>query len=593
MKRKIIGAILAIAIAVVNPFGSIYADDKVEQSYKTVIDTSDLSKEQLSSVAMLNYLTVLTQEINSSENSQLYLDNAYSSIINNINYNAINNEDTLNQIDSILNTIHAYQMIDEKRDRLEYIYEQNQAQALRSAIPNPLGLLSAVQSGNIIKLAASVLYMAVDSVTSYQSCASEADKKYMEDGWKLDDEASENLNESNIDAFNYAARMCKQNGINNRLALRQNTVEEFVKWENNDSVIRRISFLEDNKGTYQAYGKYWLVLAKSYYENEEFQKCIDSVQQYQNLNIDTFSKNHELANILPMAIDSASHQYKGNSYVSKVENYDKQILDNIEVSDWELRYFVAQSYVDLHSRTGDKAYLQKAYDLVKQNINDYLIDEQHTLNDAYIKDLEKVQSKNGDTKAKKAEIKEYNKWMKEERKTELPPVYQPLTVNCDLLFALANEIGVSDNEKKEVNEILHGEGTLFLVDPIDKYYSFDTETGDLLDFVFSGTEIKIPAAYLTEDATIKVTVNSDGKDTIYDNWTIDKVNRKESNNISTFIATYQCKGINKQDYNADSTVKLEIIPPDNVDYEKTVVNFRVSRYTKFLFMDSTSFEMVR
>ena len=296
MKRKIIGAILAIAIAVVNPFGSIYADDNVEQSYKTVIDTSDLSKEQLSSVAMLNYLTVLTQEINSSENSQLYLDNAYSSIINNINYNAINNEDTLNQIDSILNTIHAYQMIDEKRDRLEYIYEQNQAQALRSAIPNPLGLLSAVQSGNIIKLAASVLYMAVDSVTSYQSCASEADKKYMEDGWKLDDEASENLNESNIDAFNYAARMCKQNGINNRLALRQNTVEEFVKWENNDSVIRRISFLEDNKGTYQAYGKYWLVLAKSYYENEEFQKCIDSVQQYQNLNIDTFSKNHELAN---------------------------------------------------------------------------------------------------------------------------------------------------------------------------------------------------------------------------------------------------------------------------------------------------------
>ena len=64
MKRKIIGAILAIAIAVVNPFGSIYADDNVEQSYKTVIDTSDLSKEQLSSVAMLNYLTVLTQEIN-------------------------------------------------------------------------------------------------------------------------------------------------------------------------------------------------------------------------------------------------------------------------------------------------------------------------------------------------------------------------------------------------------------------------------------------------------------------------------------------------------------------------------------------------
>ena len=33
-----------------------------------------------------------------------------------------------------------YRMIDVKRERLQYIYEQNQAQAIRAAIPNPMGL---------------------------------------------------------------------------------------------------------------------------------------------------------------------------------------------------------------------------------------------------------------------------------------------------------------------------------------------------------------------------------------------------------------------------------------------------------------------
>lgn len=50
-------------------------------------------------------------------------------------------------------------MIAEKRERLRYIYEQNRAQALRQAIPDPVGLLSAVSSGNILKSAASVIYI--------------------------------------------------------------------------------------------------------------------------------------------------------------------------------------------------------------------------------------------------------------------------------------------------------------------------------------------------------------------------------------------------------------------------------------------------
>ena len=149
--------------------------------------TEQLDSTQSNSIAMLNYLTVLTQEIRASKNSRLYLEEAYSSLINNTFPNAVDSR-TLTQLNSILDTLENYRMISVKRERLEYIYEQNRAQALREAVPNPLGLLSAVQSFSLAKIAASIAYMAVDAYTSYTTYTAQVDLQYLKDGWALDDE---------------------------------------------------------------------------------------------------------------------------------------------------------------------------------------------------------------------------------------------------------------------------------------------------------------------------------------------------------------------------------------------------------------------
>ncbi|MCI6290542.1 MAG: hypothetical protein MR620_04475, partial [Clostridiales bacterium] len=102
-----------------------------------------LTDEQANAIAMLNYITVLTQDINASKNSRLYLEEAYSSLINNTYPNAVDNR-TLSQLAGLLDTMEGYRMIAVKRDRLQYIYEQNQAQAIRAAVPNPLSMISTV-----------------------------------------------------------------------------------------------------------------------------------------------------------------------------------------------------------------------------------------------------------------------------------------------------------------------------------------------------------------------------------------------------------------------------------------------------------------
>ena len=121
--------------------------DNIVDNYEEE-DINGLSSTQRNSINLLNYMTVLTQEINESKGNQLFLESAYSSLVNDIYPNSVDTK-TQAQITSLMDTVDEYRMIAVKRDRILYIYEQNQAQALRQAIPNPVGLLSAVQSGSL------------------------------------------------------------------------------------------------------------------------------------------------------------------------------------------------------------------------------------------------------------------------------------------------------------------------------------------------------------------------------------------------------------------------------------------------------------
>lgn len=365
---------MSLSLLVITPIDAYFNNSGNELTS----DLSQMTDKQKNSIAMLNYMTVLTKEINSSSNSKLYLDGIYSEIVNNINPNAVG-DDTKYEIDLLLDTIQNYQSIETKRERLKYIYEQNQAKTLKSAIPNPLGLISVIQSKNPLEGIVSVAYMAIDSKSSYDSYMTEIENQFLEDNWNLDDEASENLHESRKDAFSYMIEMCNENDLDGSLALTENTVDDFVKWENSSSLIRKIEFLEKNQETYKAYGKYWLVLAEAYYQNEMYSKCIDAIDEYKNLDINIFRKDTDYAKALTMALVCAEKLYSNEKYEEAANYYLKEIVDNIELNDWSLRYFVSSAYFDLYGKTNKRFYLYKAFEKVEENVN-YLVDEQREKN---------------------------------------------------------------------------------------------------------------------------------------------------------------------------------------------------------------------
>ena len=579
--RNMIAAVLALGI-VLSCLAGAYATEDA------------LSDTQVNAIAMLNYITVLTQEINASKNSRLFMEDAYSSLINNTNPNSVDSR-TLSQLTGLLDTMENYRMVSVKRDRLQYIYEQNQAEAIRAAVPDPLDVLNSVMAtaledipevekaaaaGNYVgamvaisNVAAAVVYMAVDSYTSYTAYQEQNEFQYLIDGWALDDEEAEVLHNTRKGLFSYMIKMVGEYDLPGDLTLTENSVEEFVRWKNDENNSGRIQFLESNRDTYKAYGGYWLVLAESYYDNGDYQKCLDAFKAYEDMDTGIFRKDDEYASILPLAVAAADKVMDTAAYETTATKYAQAILDNSDHSDWALRYFAAQTYIDLYGKTQNAAYLEQAYAVTLDNVN-YLTGEQRDLNDAYLSPVQETKAEKNATKDEKKQIESFNKMLKEERKTALPPVYEPLRLNCDLLAALADEMDLSAEELERIDRILHVNGTsIFLTKPLNDLYAFgdmpQVTTAEAPEIEYDGTVLILPAECITQDVVITVTVQEADADEplVIDDWKIDTVHRGSDEDITTHQAAFTSEKARNHEWKPDARITVEIVPMRDVDME--------------------------
>lgn len=538
-------------------------DPGVTEPSETEAEEKDDIPETLQrrAVNMLNYMTVLTQEINASAGSRVYLDSVKTSLKDNLALSAIDRE-TQQQINNLWRTVDEYCMISVKRERLEYLYEQSMAQAMREAVPNPLGLLSAVQSGNALKAVASVLYMAIDAEASYKRAATQADMEYIKSGWELDDAEAKELSNSQLNLLNYMINMSRNNGFPDEWALKPHHVEDFVEWTNKDNLVSKINWLEDNEKTYREFRTYWLELAQCYYEAGEFEKCLAAIEKYEDVATHIFDKDFDLAKTLPMAILSAKQTMSEAEYVKYADQFISVIKDNCDSKDWGLRYFVSQIYIDLYSCTGDQSYLEEAYGYTFSSVN-VLVYEQKALNEAYLAPIKKQEAEEGASKRQKDEVKEYNDLMKKQRETELPPVHGFFYLNCELLFALADKLEISGQDRNEIDATIHENGeSIFLTEALDNRFWAEKHNseidGDGIEIEFNGKEITIPASCLTDRFVITVAV-SDG--TELSDWGVKKVKRpKNGTDCSEFQVTLISKSAKEHEYAAGEVVTITVLP---------------------------------
>lgn len=232
-----------------------------------------------------------------------------------------------------------------------------------------------------------------------------------------------------------------------------------------------------------------------------------------------------------------------------------------------------------------------------------LLDEQRAMNATYLADVKELTVEEPDYrfmtedekkdaeqeyKDEQKRLKAYNKALKETRETELPSLYEPLILNCDLLFALADEMGISTIEQAEIEAILQTESNgVFLVQPINERYSFSAVPEDY-SIEFKKDEIIIPVTLLSADVQIVVAVTDNGKTVTFDDCTVTKVERKETS-FDSFYAHVSSKQMKDYKWTADSKVTVTII--NGNESEPVEFRFKVAEFKgNWIFADKVVFE---
>lgn len=559
-----------------------------KDNYTAKVVNDGLTAEQKNSIAMLNYLATLVQEINASRNSRMFLEEAYASLINNTNPEEVN-ELTESHLCSLLDTIEGYRVIAVKRERLEYLYNQSKAKAIREAIPNPMAVLSAATSLDVKRLVASIAYMAVDSISSYNAYNDELDQSFLQDGWALDDEEAAALHESRKYAFLFMIEMVREDNLPGELALSEKAVENFVTWTTNDNVVQRLQYLESEEDTYRGFGNYWLARAECYYELKDYESCLDAIERYSEYQADIFRKDYYLAQIMPKAIAAASEVYSTLEYIAYAEEHLKTLVDNTESSEWALRYFAAQIYTDLYIKSKDIKYLNLAYELTLNNVN-ILVNEQKALTATYLDDVQEIAIPDDASKDEKKQVKDYNKALKETRKTELPAIYEPLLLNCELLFTLIEKVDISSSERAKIDSILGVNGsTVFLTIPMANRYALSAKNIEVTA-TFAKTTLTIPVYCVSASSVVRVSVTENGQTTVYEDWAVKEVERSDDR-FESFGVTYTSENAKNQIWSANSTVVVEILDEAGSEYNPIVIGFKPSKYSKFIW-ETVEFEQV-
>ena len=396
----------------------------------------------------------------------------------------------------------------------------------------------------------------------------------MQDGWELEDAETNALSASQLNLLNYTINMVRDNDFPGEFGLTEEAVKDFVKWANEDNLVRKVNWLEDNEKTYREFRTYWLELAQSYYKSDDYRSCLRAIERYEEIATRIFREDHDFAETLPMAIVSAKKVMTKVQYIEYADKYLVVILDNCDKENWGLRYFVAQAYIDLYAITDRVDYLEKAYQIAYANVNE-LVDEQESLNADYLAEISEEVVEKGASKREKKEVKEYNKYIKEKREKELPPVSEAFYLNCELLFALADELSISYREKKDIDATIHEDGRqIFLTDVLDNRFWASTSATEIdsndIAIEFNGEKIVIPASCLTDRSVVTVSISGG---TVLDDWEVKEVKRpKDSTNCSEFMVTMTSTEGKKYKFTAGETITITIVPvADAPDY---VIEFR-------------------
>lgn len=288
-------------------------------------------------------------------------------------------------INKFNNVVKENKSINEKRERLNYLFQQKKNLAIVALVPNALNLINTTMNiKDSLKGIIAIAGTAVSSVTNYLSVSQQNELELIQSQWELDDQQVDIIEKLCEYLRSYISSMCGKYGFTNEQFSSTNTLREFIKIlsENEGEENAQERFIKINRNQFRnelsIYPEYWAELAIASYQIGDYEYSLKCIDEYESIYVATKYHDAQRATIFQIKAYCILETEKDSAekYIKLAEIAD-EICKVKPLTDWVSEYFCVELYREILEKSKDsffdigikkKEIALKAYELMGEVI---------------------------------------------------------------------------------------------------------------------------------------------------------------------------------------------------------------------------------
>lgn len=316
------------------------------------------TQNQKQAVFMMNYAQYVTYKLK-TYNNILALEEEYKNLKDNMNYETIQDEDSVDTVNRLMESIYNESKNNKNRSRLKRSVERRMNNALFDSIPQVTTIVAGGM--NPFSLAVNTARTVGGIFVSYQQYKNKLSEEYDEKMFEYQILTEDILDDIYMDLNTYTFRLMKRYKISDEWRLNETELEKMFRYIKDTSVQRAYTNLRNmNSDRFvQHFPMFWYHLAKIAYDAGYESEALNYFNRFETENVEIFRYDY-------IAVDA----YKGkvsillkNQEANKNEILNKLSFIEKNKSSWQDFYFCSLVYAQLHD-------IQNAKRLLERNINE-------------------------------------------------------------------------------------------------------------------------------------------------------------------------------------------------------------------------------
>ena len=243
--------------------------------------STNIENDALLAVLALNYCRNSLVTIQ-SYNDRVVLDEEYNNIINNIDLSKIKDEEIIELLEELMDTLSFFKLQEGTKERLIKKHERKTSNAFYSSFSGSSSILY-LGGGNPFAMGAIALVQVGGAIVSYRRNLAEYREALGEEMWKLEESAIEQINDAQKMFLRNSWSLIQKRDFPDIWRLTDEQLNEFVDILKDDKSDRRLSKLQRISKYFSLYPPYWYFLGTAYLETKNNKEALESFEQFEKV----------------------------------------------------------------------------------------------------------------------------------------------------------------------------------------------------------------------------------------------------------------------------------------------------------------------